>query len=93
MSKKYLECYKEWMEKGEMPKRGLCNSLPEELRVLVAFDLVKPTEHDMDNLRSEGLSGWFWASGLSWDELYKDVPFTPLRQTILLLCAAMNDEL
>jgi hypothetical protein len=63
------------------------------------FRMVSPTVYDIDDLEKEGYSVNTWASGVpcrredgdyQYDTYYK---FTPLRQTIVLLCAAINDEL
>jgi hypothetical protein len=59
------------------------------------FMMVKPTEIDRDNLVKEGVSTYTWGSGVPSTEERKYVfhEFTPLRQNIVLLMAAMNNEL
>lgn len=87
--KKYLPLYYKWMNAGRLPTMGLCNCLPNS----GAFKLLTPTANDKvaDNT--------YWAYGrkvtrvvfnTSFPEATK---FTPLRQNIVLLMAAMNDEL
>lgn len=90
--KKYLLLYYKWMEAGRLPKMGLCNCFPNSNR---SFKLLTPTENDKvaDNV--------YWAYGRKvtrhvystrFPEATK-FKFTPLRQNIVLLMAALNDEL
>lgn len=57
--------------------------------------LFTPTKHDFEQLKAEGCNIAFWGSGLSGDSTNTEVAslFTPLRQTICLFAAAINDEL
>ena len=90
MPKKYLDYYKEWMEKGELPEPGLCASLPNRLQRLEPFMTVKPTINEqLDLYYTHKFNNAYWGSNSSGA---KGHVFTPLRQTILLLCAAINDE-
>ena len=80
------------METGKLKRNnGLCNeNLP-----LVSY--LKPTLEDKEALEQEGISTTYWGSGLS-DQLFfqgdrLETEFTPLRQTIVLFLAAMNEEL
>lgn len=88
----YLDYYKKWMETGELPNNGLCNSLSQPIDFGMYF---MPTDEDLEELLSERCSCIYFTSGLQWDcdEIDKKELFTPLRQTIVLLLAAMNDEL
>ncbi|HEY6436674.1 MAG TPA: hypothetical protein VIY47_08790 [Ignavibacteriaceae bacterium] len=93
---KYLPLYYKWMEKGEIPYRenektcgGLC-SIFEGKRL---FELITPNGGNNPNDTS-----WYWGysedyTSYSPDLGYKDTAFTPLRQTIVLFLAAMNNEL
>jgi hypothetical protein len=85
---RYLPLYKEWMEKGSIPGIGLCGSLDKEGRELLKNFV--PTD-----LMEADYSSWYWGSGLKYsdDVIEQMYSFTPLRQTIVLLMAAMNDEL
>ena len=88
---KYLEYYHEAMKTGKLPgKNGLCMDL----------DLprtITPTTEDRHQLSNEGFCSAYWGAGLP-AELFMqgdrlETEFTPLRQTIVLFLAAMNDEL
>lgn len=95
--KKYLPLYYECMETGRLPLRddlydpnGLCcvGSVNQK-----SLKLFTPTSQDEKQLSLEGLCSSWWASGLSVDSSELGWSFTPLRQTIVLFLAAMNDEL
>ncbi len=94
---KYLEKYYLWMETEAIPDEGLCQSL----KGSSLFKLFEPTEKDDNELLEEGLPTIYWASGevkysTGSDRNTKYMRrqhFSPLRQTIVLFCAAMNDEL
>lgn len=87
-----LDLYKEWMEKGKIPDLGLCWSLPEEIECSYEFYLISPTDADFGLLSKKGLSCTFWGSGLAmWDE-DRGWKMTALRQTLILLLAALNGE-
>jgi len=92
MEKKYLKLYKQWMTSGEMTSGGLCDifGVYDEL-----FNLVKPDEYDKQQLELEDLPRWLWGYGLPKTGYLNDqfYTFTPLRQNIVLLMAAMNGEL
>lgn len=86
----YLELYKLWSKTGQLPSSGLCNSLyngvPKRLN---------PTDDDKDILWQEGVSLTFWASDLPkiGHGRIRFYGFNPLRQNIVLLLAAMNNQL
>jgi hypothetical protein len=90
--KKYLPLYYKWMETGSMnhlydwTHDGLCAA------IMVEFG--------MDEMRRmKGLfipdsvadEGFYWGSGFCYNDM-RGI-FTPLRQTIVLFLAAMNNEL
>lgn len=90
MKKKYLPLYYEWMNTG-LPSNGLCESL-ENSCDLDYFD------------NGQGINYWgYWADKgdvriYSGDVNHEERmnmlrQFTPLRQNIVLLLAAMNGEL
>lgn len=88
---RFIDLYYEWMEKGELPADGLCNSLPHS----DIFELLIPEASDFRVLEDAGLCTAFWASDRNRNDSYYDsaYPFNPLRQNIVLLMAAINDEL
>ena len=85
----YLDFYKKYYGK-RMPEDGLCNSLCYDPNV----ELFRPSEKEQRALISIGQSDIYWGSEASAkdvdDRMYT---FTPLRQTIVLFCAAINGEL
>jgi hypothetical protein len=89
---KYLQFYIDCMERNErLPDYGLCNALGGTL-----LELFEPTASDEKELIKEGLSALYWASGYPTDSKYdlqRWHSFTPLRQTIVLFMAAINNEL
>jgi hypothetical protein len=89
--KKLIEHYKEWLEKGQLPKFGLCNSVPKKYKD--SLYLFAPTFDELDELACSGISGFYWASGLKILDENKKQALTPLRETIILLICAMHDEI
>jgi hypothetical protein len=88
---KYLELYKDWRIGGKIPKEGLCASLNFPKRL----EMFEPTREDAEKLQKKNMSTAYWGSGMtiySNDKL-RYYSFTPLRQTILLFLAAINNEL
>lgn len=80
----------DWIETGEMSHIGLCSSLPLTLQVKKSFQLIKPTLEECVVNRIEGGSKGFWGiMDLNTEWLCE---FTSLRQTIVLLCAVMEEE-
>lgn len=88
--KKYLPLYEKWMKSGKLPEDGLCNLFVND----PLFELIDP-----------GWCGYWGYDGFdsyygdpyyddhcgSMNEVWYD--FTPLRQNIVLLMAALNGEL
>lgn len=89
--KKYLPLYEKWMETGRIPNNGLCNSIGS--RKLSVF---RPSRK-YSEARGYFHDYWYWGyDGKANYNLrldYKWHKFTPLRQTIVLLMAAMAGEL
>lgn len=92
MAKKLITLYKEWMDGGELPEDGLCNSLF-YTKYHECLDMFEPTDDELIELAASGLSQSYWGSGLKADCNDRYYAFTPLRQTIVLLICAMNNEL
>lgn len=84
--KKYLKFYEDCMTTGELPDYGLCNSIESYDGELMLFEppsgLFSPYDYWGFGENPEHLSSYVVAT-----------KFTTLRQTIVLLLAAMNDEL
>lgn len=94
----WLDLYNEWMKTSRISHEGLCNSLPAKLRMMKGWKLILPSDEERFQLKEEGKSQLFWGYEECWmsinftrDKKYYE--FTPLRQTIILLCAALNNEL
>lgn len=93
--KKYLPLYYEWMESGELPMDGLCYSfVAKRVHCKRQLSMMSPYG-DLDD--SYGYWGASDINGesLTYDDFMKQRAnyFCPLRQTIVLFLAAMNDEL
>jgi hypothetical protein len=78
---------------GKMIAGGLCDevqySYPSTIKEKKLFGLVNPTDEDEEELDREGLASLFWGSGLGGSATGI---LTPLRETLLCLCAAVNEE-
>lgn len=87
---KLIDLHKEWMEKGNLNGHGgLCNALmrTDYSKHLTIFN---PTKKELVTHANDGYSAVWWGekeSDIRWGA------YTPLRQTIVLLICAMNDEL
>lgn len=89
-NKRFIDCYMEWIKTGKLPKRGLCYSLPLSLSANKSFSLISPTIQECINNSKEGGGIVLW--GISNYAIESSNDFTPLRQTIVLLCAVMEGE-
>lgn len=79
--KKYLPLYEKWAQDGRIPKRGLCPSIGGT----IVLRLFKPAWASRYT---------FWLSND--EDCYPDFiehNFNTLRQNVVLLLAAMNNEL
>lgn len=89
--KKHLEFYLQHINSGKLPSDGLCSSIQSDL-----LKLFEPTIDEENDLLAEGTSALYWGFGLpllGTSTIEKLYSFTPLRQTIILFCAAINNEL
>lgn len=87
---KYLAFYMECSRRRKMKYTGLCHAFKDHMEMdYPEFELIKPTDEERARLWPEFNPTW-WGSGTEWQELHK---FTPLRQTLVLLMAALNNEL
>lgn len=82
---KYLKFHFECLKNGGIPQKGLCFCGMGEL-----FELMHPIVEDIEELKRHDLPCTWWARG-GWE--YTISEYTPLRQNIVLLMAAMNGEL
>lgn len=93
---KNLDFYMQCIKVGEMPHHscgGLCPIARKGVIDSELLGLFEPYRKDETELEKEGLSKGWWASGLGINDLNKYDAFTPLRQTIVLFMAAINNEL
>lgn len=75
---------------------GLCNNIDREhLHTLYLFKPLTVADYEYFPRCIGDLNVIFWASGIhDLNDAHKMMyDYTPLRQTIILLCAAINDEL
>lgn len=92
---KHLKFYLDCIKTGEMPNEGLCLCVNEGgMGVLETslLDLFIPNERERDDLFHDDHSRAYWGSGMG-DMQCAYFQFTPLRQTIVLFMAAINNEL
>lgn len=88
----YLKKYHEWMKRGALPQvstyfnGGLCGA-----GLAKNIELFRP-EYEERNAEDSSMTS-FWADGFDTQSYRRLRDFTPLRQTIVLFLAAMNDEL
>ena len=90
----YLKMYYNWATAGRLPSNGLCNCFiksVEEQR----FELVSPDNQELTQMNKKNIDTVYWASEakrghVKYDDFYA---FTPLRQNLVLLMAALNNEL
>lgn len=89
-----LTLYKQWSETGKLPSIGLCNSLPSDLSDEF-WKLFKPNNKEMEELIISKQSLTFWGyEGSIYDPIRNiGFNFTPRRQTLMLLFAAIKGEL
>lgn len=95
MKKKYLPLYEKWIIDGRLPHNGLCNCLREHF--------WQDLPHELEMCLPDDPHRTYWGYELCADNPELGLPeglvysihyeFTPLRQNILLLMAALNDEL
>lgn len=88
---KLIDLHKKWVKDLELPDYGLCHvfsNLPRKYED--RFLEFSPIFTERVQLRKEGKSELYWASD---NKNYLCYEYTPLRQTIVLLICAMNNEL
>jgi hypothetical protein len=86
----YLKLYYKWMETGLPHGRGLCMEFYNNPFAADLLEDLTPTEKDFNKLERLGLNQNHWGSD---DARGLYGIFTPLRQNIVLLMAALNNEL
>lgn len=88
---KYLAFYMKCSRIRKMSEAGLCHVFnayrPEDYP---EFKIISPTKKEKQQLCENGFNQTWWGSESYFPEHYK---FTPLRQTLVLLMAALNNEL
>lgn len=91
--KKYLDLYYEWMELG-LPGSGLCNIFGYMQGMDELFDLMRPENDELETSPAWGYWGMDGEGDFENDDNIRNgSDFTPLRQNIVLLMAAMANEL
>lgn len=87
--KPYLELYKKCFELGRLPDFGLCSCISNR----IGYGNAMEFEHLFNPLFKsiiKPISNRYWGAD-DYDDILCD--FGPTRQNMLLLMAAMNDEL
>lgn len=87
--KTFLECYYKWSKQGTLPDMGLCSSLPYELLISEAWQMVNPNLNELRELKNEGRPSLYWGNETFFDSCY-DLSNT--RLNILLIAACLNGE-
>lgn len=90
----HLDFYIKCMNDGKLPREGLCRCY-KYIDSEMLEDLFSPDDNDFKELRGKGMCQTYWASEAAVDDFSDQctVSFGPLRQTIVLFMAAINDEL
>lgn len=92
----FLDFYYKCMKSGVLRNNGLCNSLPSKsINGDLIEDLFSPVDYQYEPYFN------YWAydgypnpyERVNHDILKVKYDFTPMRQNIVLLCAAINGEL
>lgn len=92
MNEKYIQFYMSCIESGILPDHGLCSCHGIDENRLSLF---QPIALDLIELRSERKPVGYWANGetiYSQSNFEMSRRFTPLRQTIVLFMAMLNDK-
>lgn len=96
---KTLKFFNEYAPLERLPADGLCGVADMGLICKDRFGLMHPTEDDLDLAVAEGtvfryIKTGYWGCGLSIraDGDQRVNSFTPLRQTIVLFMANLNDD-
>lgn len=85
---KLIDLHKKWCGRMGLVNGGLCASIPKEYKN--QFSLIRPTHKEKhQSLIEDGHGIIFWGKKI--DQGVR--AYTPLRQTIVLLICAMNNEL
>jgi hypothetical protein len=92
-SSKHLDFYLKAIKDEQMPYFGLCLCASNNLINYETFERFIPTPENEEKLKKEDLNLTYWGSGLSTNDHNRLYAFTPLRQTIVLFMAAINNEL
>lgn len=90
---KHLQLYINYFEKTTLPKEGLCGCA--DINLIdsnILKEYFEPSDSELITLEFENHSRVYWGSGLE-DGDWGLYEFTPLRQTIVLLMAAIAGEL
>jgi hypothetical protein len=96
--KKYLPLYYKWIKEGKLPGYGLCFSFGDldgqYVRQHDPISIFEPlNDEEYSPLKEYKLWQCFWAADGETNGRHLMGKFTPLRQNIVLLMAAMNGEL
>ncbi len=88
--KLFLPKYKQYMKKEKMENSGLCICFA-DFEYQEFIDLIAPDWNELGKISISGPVRGYWGSGIKGDPA--KYQFTPLRQNLVLLMAALNNEL
>lgn len=93
----FLDFYNRTIKNGRMQYQGLCGNFDgcncdDGITTLMYF---RPSPTDIEELEANDLDIDYWGSGLKIDADYFELRynFSPLRQTIVLFAALLDEEL
>lgn len=94
MNTPWLDLYKKWIKAGQLTPHygngtcgGLCSAIPADLLKSEIWKIVSPEIGETNGTA-------YWAAGDEINDMLEECyGFTPLRQNLILLCAALNNEL
>lgn len=83
-----MEYYKHYTRFTHNPElfKGLCR----HFSGTIIFELIEPNPEELQRHMNDGGGMYFWGRNTQEEANHE---FGTLRQTIILLCAAINDEL
>lgn len=98
---KFLELHDYFLKNGVVRQTGLANGMccvyfaGSEVEYHPVFKLVSPTDEELEVHEKDGFSKGWWGSLKRYDEYERmsDTEYNEFRQNIILLCAAINEEL
>lgn len=86
----WMDFYKKYMKIGNFSGTGICDKLSSEMDKSKEWNMVSPNIEELKKLWCDGQPFVWWGRESRCNSIDK---MTPLRETVILLCSAINDEL